>query len=121
MEAFNSSVGAWPPHAVHQEYFTARELSEEEKAWDAKAFNVKLISTGKVIEVAAGKSIVDALRDGGIYVDTDCEAGYCGTCITRFVEGEPVHRDTVLDESDREQYVMVCCARAKSDTLVLDL
>jgi len=121
MSAVNASVGVWPPHAVHQEYFSARELTEEEKAWDAKAFNVKLASTGNVIEVPAGKSIVVALREHGIDVQTDCEQGYCGTCLTRFIEGEPVHRDTVLDESDRENYVMVCCARAKSDTLVLDL
>jgi len=121
MKAFNACLGAWPPHAVHQEYFTARELTEEEKTWDAKAFTVKLAKTGKTVDVPEGQSIVVALRASGIEVETDCEEGYCGTCITRFLEGEPVHRDSVLDEDDREKYVMVCCARSKSDTLVLDL
>ena len=121
MNAVNGSVGAWPPHAVHQEYFSAREMTEEEKAWDAKPFKVKIASTGAVFEIPANRSIVSVLQEHGIIVPTDCEEGYCGTCITHFIEGEPVHRDTVLDESDREDYVMVCCVRAKSEVLVLDL
>jgi vanillate O-demethylase ferredoxin subunit len=121
MNAVNTSVGAWPPHNVHQEYFTAREMTEAEKAWDARAFKVKVASTGAVLDVPAGRSIVEVLREYGISIQTDCEEGYCGTCITHYVEGEPVHRDTVLAGDDREDYLMVCCARAKSEILVLDL
>ncbi len=121
MNAVNASVGAWPPHAVHQEYFSAREMTEEEKAWDTKPFKVKIASTGDVIDVPANRSIVSVLSAHGIIVQTDCEEGFCGTCITHFIEGEPVHRDTVLDDADREDYVMICCARAKSEILVLDL
>ncbi|MGI9385952.1 MAG: PDR/VanB family oxidoreductase, partial [Methyloligellaceae bacterium] len=121
MEAVNTSVGAWPPHTIHQEYFTAREMTEEEKAWDEKPFKIKVLSSGAVIDVPAGCSIVDVLREHGANIQTDCEEGYCGTCLTHYVEGEPVHRDTVLDDSDREDYVMICCARSKSDLLVLDL
>ena len=121
MDAVNASVGAWPPHAVHQEYFSAREMTEEEKAWDAKPFKIKIASTGDVIDVPANRSITDVLREHGISILTDCEEGYCGTCLTHYVEGEPVHRDTVLDDADREDYVMICCARAKSEMLVLDL
>jgi len=121
MSAFNASVGAWPPHAVHQEYFTARELSEEEKAWDEQPFQVHLARSNKTLEVGAGESIVDSLREVGVEVQTECEDGYCGTCITRYLEGDPVHRDTVLDDDDREKYVMICCARSRSKKLVLDL
>lgn len=121
MNAVNASTGAWPPHAVHQEYFTAREMTEEEKAWDTKPFKVKIASTGNIMDVPANCSIVSVLQEHGIVVPTDCEDGYCGTCITHFIEGEPVHRDTVLDDDDREDYVMICCARAKSEMLVLDL
>lgn len=121
MNAVNASVGAWPPHAVHQEYFSAREMTEEEKAWDSKPFKLKIASTGDVLDVPANRSIVSVLSEHGIVVQTDCEEGFCGTCITHFIEGEPVHRDTVLDDGDREDYVMICCARAKSEMLVLDL
>lgn len=121
MKAVNSSVGAWPPHAVHQEYFTGREMTEEEKAWDAKPFKVSILGTGEEFDIPAGCSIVAVLREHGINVQTDCEEGYCGTCLTHYVEGDPVHRDTVLDDSDREDYVMICCARSRSERLVLDL
>lgn len=121
MSAFNEAVKNWPPHVTHQEYFAARELSEEEKAWDAKPFEVILKNSHKVIPVAAGQSISDALKDNGVSINTDCAEGYCGTCITRYTDGEPVHRDSVLDDADRDQYVMVCCARSKTDRLELDL
>lgn len=121
MSAANAAVGAWPPHAVHQEYFAAPERSEEDKAWDAKAFRVRLARSGQELEVPAGESIVSVLRGQGIEVDTSCEEGYCGTCLTRYLAGDPVHRDTVLDDTDRKQYVMICCARARDDVLVLDL
>lgn len=121
MAAVNAAATLWPPHVVHQEYFSARELTDEERAWDAKPFSVVLGRSGKTVDVAAGESIVAALARRGVPVKTDCEDGYCGTCITRFLDGEPVHRDSVLDESDRARYVMICCARSRSDQLVLDL
>jgi vanillate O-demethylase ferredoxin subunit len=106
---------------VHQEYFTARELTEEEKAWDERPFTVRLARTNKTLEVEPGQSIVDVLREAGLEVRTDCQEGYCGTCITRYLEGDPVHRDTVLDDDDRRNYVMICCARSRSKQLLLDL
>jgi vanillate O-demethylase ferredoxin subunit len=71
--------------------------------------------------VPATESIVDVLRANGFSIDTDCREGYCGTCITRYVGGSPEHRDTVLSEKERKNYVMICCARAKESPLVLDL
>lgn len=121
MYATNQAVKHWPPHVVHQEYFAARELTDEEKSWDARPFDVALRKSGKVVHVAASQSIVDALRENDVPIATDCTEGYCGTCITRYTGGEPVHRDSVLDDVDRESFVMVCCARSKTDQLELDL
>ena len=59
--------------------------------------------------------------ENGIDVETCCEQGYCGTCMTRYLEGEPEHRDEVLDDEDRESYVLICCARCRTEELVLDL
>lgn len=121
MEAAKAAVGAWPPHAVHFEHFNAVALTEEEAAWDKVPFQVKIKKTGKIIDVPADCSIVKVLRQHGIEIETSCEDGYCGTCITRYVEGDPVHRDTVLSEGERKNYVMVCRARSKSPVLVLDV
>lgn len=118
MTAAMASVGAWPPHAVHTEYFTAAEPGAD---WEDHPFQIKLERSGVTLDVAADQSIVDVLRANGYDVETSCQEGYCGTCITRYLSGEPEHRDTVLDESDRRNYVMVCCARAQGPLLVLDI
>jgi ferredoxin-NADP reductase len=121
MEAAKAAVGAWPPHAVHFEHFNAVPLSEEEAAWDKVPFKIRVKSTGELIDVPANTSIIKVLRAHGIEVETACEDGYCGTCITRYLEGVPVHRDTVLSEGERRSYVMVCRARSRGPILVLDI
>jgi vanillate O-demethylase ferredoxin subunit len=117
MRAAKNAVGAWPPHNVHCEYF---EAPEDRPAAESGPFQIKIKSTGQVYDVPPDKTIVAVLREHGFEIATDCEDGYCGTCITRYVAGEPEHRDTVLSEGERKSYVMVCCARSKSPMLVLD-
>ncbi len=117
MSATKAAVGLWPAHAVHCEYFSGVEDKPE---YENKPFKVKIRSTGKVFEVPADKSIIDVLRENGHIIDTDCEDGYCGTCITRYLSGEPEHRDTVLSEGERKTYMMICCSRARG-ALELDL
>jgi len=120
MRAVAQAARDWPADHVHFEHFAApagREAPSRENA----PFAVKLKSSGETLEVPASKTIVEVLRENGHYVDTSCEDGFCGTCLTRYCEGEPEHRDTVLDEDDRRQYVLICCARSKTPTLVLDL
>lgn len=85
------------------------------------AFRIRLRSSGEELDVPAGRSIVEVLRAHGHYVDTCCEDGYCGTCLTPYLDGEPEHRDSVLDAEDRRHYVMICCARSRTPVLVLDL
>ena len=118
MSAVKASVGAWPPKSVHFEYFTA---AADDSNFVNKPFQIKIKHTGAVLDVPADQTIVDVLRAHGFAIDTDCEDGYCGTCITRYLDGEPEHRDTVLSDVERKNYVMVCCARAKGAPLVLDL
>ena len=84
-------------------------------------FKVKIYSTGQVFDVLFDQTIVEVLRTNGLSVETGCEDGYCGTCITRYFDGEPEHRDQVLDDEDRKEFVMICCARSRSPVLVLDL
>jgi vanillate O-demethylase ferredoxin subunit len=117
MTAAKNAVGAWPTYNVHSEYF---EAPDDRPPAESGPFQIKIKSTGQVYDVPADKTIVAVLRENGFDVATECEDGYCGTCITRYLEGEPEHRDTVLSEGERKTYVMVCCARSKSPMLVLD-
>jgi len=119
LDAVARATVHWPAGTCHSERFSA---SSSAPALDAdQAFHIRLARCGTELLVPAGLSIVDVLMSHGITVDTSCREGYCGTCMTRYLAGQPIHRDSVLDAEDREEFVMVCCARATGGPLVLDL
>ncbi len=107
----------FPEDRVHKEYFGAEVVS------DGDAFEVELARRGKTVAVAAGQSIVAALRSVGVRVEVSCEQGVCGTCLCDVLEGVPDHRDSYLtdDEKAGNDQIMLCCSRAKTPRLVLDL
>jgi phthalate 4,5-dioxygenase reductase subunit len=116
MQAVRDMTGHWSPSAVHFEAFT--EAAERKP--DDKPFTVRLARSGGTVEVAAGTTILEALRAKGLDVSSSCESGTCGTCRTRLIAGEADHRDLVLSEHERATNIMVCVSRARSDELVID-
>ena len=82
-----------------------------------------LARSGQTVRVPPGRSILMCVRDAGLDVASSCEEGICGTCETRVLEGEVDHRDSILTAEERaaNDTMMVCCSRAFSDRLVLDL
>lgn len=128
MDAIEKASAHWPAGTRHCERFSASgtvapsiDSASHDEQERAVPFELELRRAKKTFTVQAEESIVDVLRANGVEVDTSCCEGYCGTCMTRYLEGEPLHRDTVLDEEDREEFVMICCSRSKSGKLVLDL
>jgi vanillate O-demethylase ferredoxin subunit len=115
----SAKAHGWPGEQIHLEYFAA---APQDHSADG-AFEVKLASTGKSYPVAAGQSVVQALREHGIEILTSCEQGVCGTCITRVLDGVPAHRDLYFtdEEKAKNDQFTPCCSRASSRTLVLDL
>jgi len=107
----------WPEQAIHLESFTARVRADDE------AFTVVLSRSDRRVDVPAGTTIAEALEDIGIEVPLSCEAGMCGTCVTRVLEGVPDHRDHILtaEEKAGNDLMTVCCSRARTPLLVLDL
>ncbi|AOK08262.1 PDR/VanB family oxidoreductase [Burkholderia sp. AU28942] len=109
----------WPEARLHYEFFGGAAASTGAD----RAFQVKIASSGKVIDVPADCTVITALAANGIDVLTSCEQGVCGTCVTRVLEGEPDHRDSYLTEAERaagDQF-MPCCSRSRTGLLVLDL
>ena len=125
MRAAEEGSTHWPKGTVHFEYFSVDpehlESGDVDQAAAAESFEVEIASSGQVLEVPADKSIVQVLWENGFDVETSCESGLCGTCITRYTGGEVDHRDMVLDDEEHEEFITVCCSRAKSKRLVLDL
>ena len=91
--------------------------------WPFSSFHrmVRLAKRGGEYEVMPGETIIEVLRRHGVETRTSCELGYCGTCLTRYLAGEPDHRDPILGEGARKTHLLICCSRAKSRELVLDL
>lgn len=122
MDAIEAASAHWPRDTVHCERFSGSGTPVRSADDDpGQPFEVELARSNKRFTVHPDETIVDALKRHGVDVDTSCCEGYCGTCMTRYLSGDPLHRDSVLDEEDREEFIMICCSRAKSASLVLDL
>jgi vanillate O-demethylase ferredoxin subunit len=132
MGAVAAACSHWPTGTTHREYFTPSAndpgiaVSEPDgvDAVDGELgppFQVKIASTGDVYDIPSNKSVLNVLRDHGVQIETQCELGVCGTCRTRYLEGEPDHRDFVLEADEHKREMTICCSRSKSPLLVLDL
>lgn len=88
----------------------------------AKPFVVRLASTGKKVSVAADQTVVEALADAGVRVESSCGRGVCGTCEIRVVDGVPAHLDSVMPDSvkDEMQVFYPCVSRSKTPELTID-
>lgn len=104
---------------LHVEHFGA---AVQDAAQDTE-FTVRIASTGQNVAVKADQTVVQALAQNGIEINTSCEQGVCGTCITRVLEGQCDHRDLFFteDEKARHDQFTPCCSRAIGNLLVLDL
>lgn len=116
--AFEDATKDLPREQVHVEYFTAKESAATEGG-----YTVVLKKSGQEIQVPAGKTILQVLRDAGVNVMYSCEEGVCGACETVVVSGTPDHRDNILTDAERtaSKTMMICCSGAKSERLVLDM
>jgi vanillate O-demethylase ferredoxin subunit len=115
-----TAAPTWAPDAVHLEYFSANPSS---LAGPRETFRVRLARRGFECTIPADKTIAEALRGHGIEIETSCEQGVCGTCLTGLLEGRADHRDAFLrdDEKEAGDKILPCVSRSLSDMLVLDL
>lgn len=119
MDAVAKATRRLPDSQVHFEYFTPKVVETSE----ARGFAVIVKSTGQRFDVPADKTILEVLEANGHGVPFSCREGLCGTCLTDVSAGIPDHRDSVLSAAERasNKKMTVCCSRALSETLELDL
>jgi ferredoxin-NADP reductase len=120
LEDIEQRMEAWPHGALRVERFSARPLTEPERAG---AFEIVLHQSGRTLIVPPDRSILSIVEEAGVPVLSSCAHGTCGTCETALLEGLPDHRDSVLNDDERasNEMMMICISRAASDRLVLDL
>jgi vanillate O-demethylase ferredoxin subunit len=102
--------------AVHTESFGAAAPAEGDRA-----FVLRLLQSGREIAVPAGRSALACLQEAGVDIDSSCEVGVCGTCLTRVREGDIDHRDSCLTTAERAGCFLPCVSRAATPVLAIDL
>ena len=109
----------WSQDRVHKEFFAADPVDQSANV----PFEVQLASNGQVFRIPAERSVFEVLDEAGIAIESSCEQGVCGTCVTRVLKGIPEHRDKFLTEAEHaaNDRFTPCCSRARSSRLVLDL
>ncbi|WP_432697352.1 PDR/VanB family oxidoreductase [Marinobacterium sp. YM272] len=102
---------------IHKEFF------QVEVETGGEAFEVYAEISDVTVTVQPDESIAQALNRAGMKIKVSCEQGTCGTCLCDVNEGIPDHRDVFLTEEEKEDndQMLICCSRAKTPRLVLDL
>lgn len=110
---------SWSDDRLHSERFLVHDRSQ---ALQDRPFNVVLHRSGKTCRIESGESIISGLGKIGCEVDTSCEQGVCGTCLTHVLEGTPDHRDAYLSKTERQSntLILLCVSRSLSPVLVID-
>lgn len=109
----------WTEDRLHREHFAVAA----QPATGERSFDIRLARSGRALVVPANRSVLQVLLENGVDVPFSCEAGVCGNCVTRVLQGVPDHRDSFFTDAERranDQFTP-CCSRAKTSELVLDL
>ncbi|WP_322103192.1 PDR/VanB family oxidoreductase [Paraburkholderia sp. J41] len=118
MEAIRQRCKDWSKETVHFEYFSAEPVEVTDGG-----FEVIAARSGKRVWVGPDQSITDALSAAGVEVCVSCEQGICGTCLTRVLDGTPIHNDLFLNDAEKAKndQMLPCISRASTHTLTLDI
>ncbi len=121
LAAMQEATAHWPSGSLVVERFSP--VAPPTSSGPEAAFEVEAAASGLTVTVEPGVSIVRALEAAGIFPETSCEEGICGTCETRVLAGTPEHRDSLLSDEEREagETMMICVGRCRGERLVLDL
>lgn len=104
---------------VHVERFHPREVLLDQPDEEFVVFCEK---SGEELLVPADESLLMAADFAGIEINGDCMEGTCGACETRVIQGEIIHKDSVLSPQARAEgdTMMICVSRGRGK-IVLDL
>jgi ferredoxin-NADP reductase len=119
LDAVEKRCATWPPGSLHLERFSAKAAAPTGNT----EFELVLQRSGLTLPVPADQSVFEVCKQAGVSVVGSCLEGVCGTCETEVVDGDVDHRDSVLNEEEREanEYMMICVSRCRSARLTLDL
>jgi ferredoxin-NADP reductase len=89
----------------------------------AGPLEIECSRSGVRLTVPSDRSVLEVLEENRIPMVASCRRGVCGSCETRVLAGVPEHRDSVLDDAEKDELGVMfpCVSRGSGSSLVLDL
>lgn len=89
----------------------------------AGPLEIECSRSGMRLTVPSDRSVLEVLEENRIPMVASCRRGVCGSCETRVLAGVPEHRDSVLDDAEKDELGVMfpCVSRGSGGSLVLDL
>ncbi|NEC29667.1 cytochrome P450 [Streptomyces sp. SID8111] len=114
LRAVEENTAHWPKNSLRLERFAPKPVV---RTVPDTPFEVEFAESGRVVEVGAEETILEAAEKAGLAVVSSCKTGTCGTCETPIVSGRADHRDSILTPSEQEagRTMLICVSRAAAD------
>ncbi|MCV7103750.1 2Fe-2S iron-sulfur cluster-binding protein [Mycobacterium palustre] len=105
-----------------------RTIEESQRVTDpasngAQAGTVTIHLDRKTVSVSLvpGETLLESARRAGLDPPFNCEAGNCGTCMARLLEGHATMRvnDALEDDEVAEGYILTCQGVPDTDSVVV--
>ncbi|WP_224390462.1 PDR/VanB family oxidoreductase [Pseudonocardia sp. ICBG1293] len=111
LDAVAERTAAWPAGCLHVERFAP---AAHRDTAPGETFVVEFAASGVRVTVGPDRSILAAAQAAGVRADFSCGEGTCGSCEAPLLAGHVDHRDSVLDDDEREAQdcLMICVSRA---------
>lgn len=117
LDAVQRHAEGWSERLNYERFSAATTAISDE---DDESFQVLCATSHLMVTVPTGQTMLDALRNAGAIIESDCEEGTCGTCELTYLSGVADHRDDTLLQTERDTLILPCVSRAKGQ-LVVDL
>jgi ferredoxin-NADP reductase len=120
LTAVEANCLGWTPGRLQIERFTPKAAPADAKSTE---FEVHCADSNVTVKVPCDRTLLEVLLGAGIDVNFECREGTCGSCELEVLEGEPDHRDSIVNHAaaDDDKVFFPCVSRAHSARLVLDV
>lgn len=118
LHAVKAATEEWKNGTVHFEDFGITPDGSDEIS---KPFWLVISGSDARHLVPPDKTILQVLQENGYDMPSSCEAGTCGTCRIKLLEGVADHRDLVLFDDEMDDNIIICCSRAISDEITISI
>ena len=117
MKAARVIAGEMAVAAIHEESFGEKIVVEDT---GARGGEVYFSFSGKNWSCTSGETLLEAALNVGVWIDSSCQQGVCGSCKVRLTQGTVDMDDFggLSDDERAEGFVLACCSRPRGVTSI---